>query len=280
MPMIISVGHSLPVMSSEVTIDLKDEESLAGALVILCFPGPGFVANIVGQHLVESLDLKSIGSIRHPKLPPACIVKHGLSLPTIRIYSGEPICNHEICDRVLLVVSETQVPNNIILSLSEGIVGWAASEKAGAMLVLDSYSSAIESGHAIDDTDGSNETVKGAASTTNALQSLNDMKIERMENGAIGGLTGVMLAECSRIGFDATAILAECSGPMQGMGPDARTAARVLTRLDFLLPAIKLDPAPLLEEARKIESQINEMMASSVNQEQSPLNKGSTSMFG
>tara|TARA_B100000609_G_scaffold40232_2_gene30584 strand:+ start:10190 stop:10993 length:804 start_codon:yes stop_codon:yes gene_type:complete len=267
-------------MSSEVTIDLKDEKSRAGALVILCFPGPGFVANIVGQHLIESLDLKSIGSIRHPKLPPACIVKHGLSLPTIRIYSGEPICNHEICDRVLLVVSETQVPNNIILSLSEGIVGWAASEKAGAMLVLDSYSSAIESGHAIDDTDGSNETVKGAASTTNALQSLNDMKIERMENGAIGGLTGVMLAECSRIGFDATAILAECSGPMQGMGPDARTAARVLTRLDFLLPAIKLDPAPLLEEARKIESQINEMMASSVNQEQTPLNKGSTSMFG
>ena len=64
------------------------------------------------------------------------------------------------------------------------------------------------------------------------------------------------------------------------MGPDARTAARVLTRLDFLLPAIKLDPAPLLEEARKIESQINEMMASSVNQEQTPLNKGSTSMFG
>ena len=150
MPMIISVGHSLPVMSSEVTIDLKDEKSRAGALVILCFPGPGFVANIVGQHLIESLDLKSIGSIRHPKLPPACIVKHGLSLPTIRIYSGEPICNHEICDRVLLVVSETQVPNNIILSLSEGIVGWAASEKAGAMLVLDSYSSAIESGHAIE----------------------------------------------------------------------------------------------------------------------------------
>ena len=34
------------------------------------------------------------------------------------------------------------------------------------------------------------------------------------------------------------ALLAECSGPMQGMGPDARTAARVLGRLDELLPAI------------------------------------------
>ena len=101
-----------------------------------------------------------------------------------------------------------------------------------------------------------------------------------MVQGAIGGLTGVALSECSRRGFDAMALLSECSGPMQGMGPDARTAARVLGCLDTLLPAIKLDPEPLLEEARRIEAQISEMMAGSVNQQQSPVSGGSTSMFG
>ena len=87
-----------------------DKSTKPGALVIVCFPGPGFVANIVGQHLIDSLELELIGSVRHAELPPACIVKNGLSMPTIRIYSGEPVCNHDMCDNVMLVVSESQVP--------------------------------------------------------------------------------------------------------------------------------------------------------------------------
>mgnify|MGYP005716979041 FL=1 len=90
----------------------------------------------------------------------------------------------------------------------------------------------------------------------------------------------MVLSEFSRKAFDAMALLSECSGPMQGIGPDARTAARVLGCLDTLLPAIKLDPEPLLEEARRIEAQISEMMAGSVNQQQSPVSGGSASMFG
>lgn len=278
--MVMSVFRSCDIMSSDVSIDLVDQKTKPGALVIVCFPGPGFVANIVGQHLIDSLGLGLIGSIRHADLPPACIVKGGLSLPTIRIYSGEPVCNHDRCDRVLLVVSETQVPPGLVQSMSEAIVGMAISEEAGAMLILDSYSASIESGHTIDDNDDTTETIKGAASTEGALDTLGGMGIDRMEQGAIGGLTGVALSECSQRGFDAMALLSECSGPMQGMGPDARTAARVLTCLDGLLPAIKLDPEPLLEEARRIEAQINEMMASSVNQQPGPMGGGSASMFG
>ena len=267
-------------MSSDVSIDLSDDSSRSGALVVVCFPGPGFVANIVAHHMIESLDLEMVGSIRHPSLPQACIVKNGLSMPTVRIYSGEPVCNHESCDSVLVVVSEVQIPTDLILPLSERFVEWSMSKKAGAMLVLDSYSKTIESGHTIDDHDDSNETVKGAASTERALTSLSDLGIDRMEQGAIGGLTGVILNEASRRGFDAMALLAECSGPMQGMGPDARTAARVLGRLDELLPAIKLDSEPLLEEARRIEGEINDMMSGSVNQPSGPASGGSTSMFG
>lgn len=278
--MVMSVLWAWLIMSSDVSIDLLDDSSRSGALVVVCFPGPGFVANIVAHHIVETLDLEMVGSIRHPSLPQACIVKNGLSMPTVRIYSGEPVCNHESCDSVLVVVSEVQIPTDLILPLSEEFVEWSISEKAGAMLVLDSYSKAIESGHTIDDDDDSNETVKGAASTERALASLSDLGIDRMEQGAIGGLTGVILNEASRRGFDAMALLAECSGPMQGMGPDARTAARVLGRLDELLPAIKLDSEPLLEEARRIEGEINEMMSGSVNQPSGPASGGNTSMFG
>ena len=119
-------------------------------------------------------------------------------MPTIRIYTGEPVCNHDMCDNVMLVVSESQVPPNLVQSMSEGIVDLAISEKAGAMLILDSYSPTLETGHTIDDNDDTNETMKGAASTSGALATLEGMGVEKMVQGAIGGLTGVALSECSR----------------------------------------------------------------------------------
>ena len=50
----------------------------------------------------------------------------------------------------MLVVSESQVPPNLIQSMSEGIVDLAISEKAGAMLILDSYSPTLDTGHTND----------------------------------------------------------------------------------------------------------------------------------
>jgi predicted ATP-grasp superfamily ATP-dependent carboligase len=43
--------------------------------------------------------------------------------------------------------------------------------------------------------------------------------------------------------------------------PDARAAARIINKLDMLLPAIHLDTEPLLEEAERIEEQIKAMLA-------------------
>jgi predicted ATP-grasp superfamily ATP-dependent carboligase len=61
-------------------------------------------------------------------------------------------------------------------------------------------------------------------------------------------------------------ILAEADGEIgQGVIPDARAAARIISCMDGLLPAVKLDPEPLHEEAQRIESQIREMMAVHLN---------------
>ena len=50
--------------------------------------------------------------------------------------------------------------------------------------------------------------------------------------------------------------MAEATGGI----PDARAAARVIEKLNKLLPAMELDTEPLLEEAERIESQIKAMM--------------------
>ena len=137
------------------------------------------------------------------------------------------------------------------------------------MLILDSYSASIESGHTIDDNDDTTETIKGAASTEGALDTLGGMGIDRMEQGAIGGLTGVALSECSQGASMRWHFYQSAQGPCKAWGLTLPLPP-VLTCLDGLLPAIKLDPEPLLEEARRIEAQISEMMASSSASNRAP----------
>ena len=75
-------------------------------------------------------------------------------------------------------------------------------------------------------------------------------------------------------------IIAESGGEFGGGGiPNARAAARIIECLDGLLPAVQLDPEPLLEEAQRIEAQIREMMALSLNSENDVVSPPST-MYG
>ena len=80
--------------------------------------------------------------------------------------------------------------------------------------------------------------------------------------------------------MDSLAVIAESGGEFSGGGiPDARAAARIIECLDGLLPAVKLDPEPLLEEAQRIEGQIREMMALHPNSESDVVSAPST-MYG
>ena len=120
----------------------------------------------------------------------------------------------------------------------------------------------------------------GIGSTDVAIKTLEEIGLPLLKHGIVGGMTGVMMGESRRRGLDSLAILAESSGgPIEGQPfPDARAAARIIECLDGLLPAIHLDPEPLLEEAQKIENQIRDMMA--VNLNQSNEDNGPESMYG
>ena len=69
-------------------------------------------------------------------------------------------------------------------------------------------------------------------------------------------MSGVLLGEGRRRKLNMMCIMAEAIGGI----PDARAAARVIEKLNKLLPAMELDTEPLLEEAERIEAQIKVMM--------------------
>ena len=261
----ISVGYGS--MSGAPVVAVDDELNAEGALVVTCFPSAGFVSSIVAHYLVDRLGLTFVGGARGAGLPPVCLVQEGKPLPPLRFYAGEPICHMDRCDKVVLIASEIQVNPDLTLSLADSILDWVESSGASQVMMIDSFSHGPDQAHSIFDDDESDESMLGIGSTDSAQETLEQLGVAKLKHGVVGGMSGVMLGECRRRRIDAMAILAESGGDLaNGAIPDARAAARIIERLDGLLPAIKLDTEPLLEEAQRIEEQIKEMMATQLNQ--------------
>ena len=261
----ISVGYGS--MSGAPVVAVDDDLNAEGALVVTCFPSAGFVSSIVAHYLVDRLGLTFVGGARGAGLPPVCLVQEGKPLPPLRFYAGEPICHMDRCDKVVLIVSEIQVNADLTLSLADSILDWVESSGASQVMMIDSFSHGPDQAHSIFDEDDSDESMLGIGSTDSAQETLQQLGVSKLKHGVVGGMSGVMLGECRRRRIDAMAILAESGGDLaNGAIPDARAAARIIERLDGLLPAIKLDTEPLLEEAQRIEEQIREMMATQLNQ--------------
>ena len=261
----ISVGYGS--MSGAPVVAVDDELNAEGALVVTCFPSAGFVSSIVAHYLVDRLGLTFVGGARGAGLPPVCLVQEGKPLPPLRFYAGEPICHMDRCDKVVLIASEIQVNADLTLSLADSILDWVEDSGASQVMMIDSFSHGPDQAHSIFDDDESDESMLGIGSTDSAQETLEQLGVSKLKHGVVGGMSGVMLGECRRRRIDAMAILAESGGDLaNGAIPDARAAARIIERLDGLLPAIKLDTEPLLEEAQRIEEQIREMMATQLNQ--------------
>ena len=260
-----SIVVALAHMAEGPRVEVDSGLNASGALVVSCFPSIGFVSSIVAHYLVDKLDLELVGGVRHPKLPPVCLVQDGKPLPPMRFYSGEPICNMERCDKIVLIASEIQVLPELNLPLADTLLDWCTENGVGATMLIDSYAQGIGQQHSIFDDDQTDETLLGIGSTDVSHETLEGLGVPLLKQGVVGGITGVMMGESRRRGVDVMAILAESDGEIGGSLPDARAAARIIECLDDLLPAVHLDPEPLLAEAQRIEGEIREMMAVHLN---------------
>ena len=260
-----SIVVALAHMAEGPRVEVDSGLNASGALVVSCFPSIGFVSSIVAHYLVDKLDLELVGGVRHPKLPPVCLVQDGKPLPPMRFYSGEPICNMERCDKIVLIASEIQVLPELTLPLAATLLDCCPENGVGATMLIDSYAQGIGQQHSIFDDDQTDETLLGIGSTEVSHQTLEGLGVPLLKQGVVGGITGVMMGESRRRGVDVMAILAESDGEIGGSLPDARAAARIIECLDGLLPAVHLDPEPLLAEAQRIEGEIREMMAVHLN---------------
>ena len=267
-------------MDDGVVIKIKSSVETEGALVVACFPSVGMVSSIVAHYLIDTLKLTFVGGVSHPKLPPLCLVQDGAPLPPIRIYAGQPICNVEGCDNLILIMSELQIPDPLVNELVNAMFEWSKSAKTASGILLDAFAKKgltggpeINSEPMIEYEDTEAIDILGIGATPRCRKMLKKMGILLVEQGVLRNMTGVFLGEGRRRGLDIMAILAEADPRF----PDARAAAELISHLNELLPAVELDQAPLIEEAERLEEQLKMMMETHLSSAESDEPSASTS---
>ena len=250
-------------MGEGTEINISEVADVENAFLICCFPSVGMVSSIVGQYLLEHLNLNFTGAISDNRIPAISLVKDGRPMPPVRIYSGTPICKVETCDKVVLISSEFKVGGELAFSMRDEILKWAKKNKITQGIFIDAFA---KKGSPPADPNAGEPIVEyedtpeidfvGVAATVEGLKIIEKMDIPILEQGLIGGMSGVVLGEARRLGLNMFSILVEADPRF----PDARAASALIEKLDDLLSVVDLDTTPLIEEAERIEEQIKSML--------------------
>ncbi|MCK5113018.1 MAG: proteasome assembly chaperone family protein, partial [Thermoplasmatales archaeon] len=159
------------------------------------------------------------------------------------IYAGKL----ETGEKIAVFVSEFKPKPSLISSLSDAIIDWV--KKKGCKLLISPEGMVVEGKPSKEEDDIVDAYAIG--STENARQILQSMNIPQFKNGIIAGVSGVLLNKGKHENIDVISILAEAHPNY----PDARAAASAITVIGTLI-GVKIDVAPLYDEAERIEKQL------------------------
>jgi uncharacterized protein len=238
-------------MEDDIEIHMYEQVDLKNAMLIDGFPTVGLVSTIVSSFIIDSLKLRRVGSIISRNFPAAAIIHNGIPSPPLRIYAGPKLCGpDDECDQVVVLTSEVRVPDDLQLPLAQKILEWAEDQEVKLVLSL-------EGTPLMDEPDPDSKVgIYGAGSTDTARALITKFNLVPMEMGIITGIAGHLLYLGDMEKRDVLCILA----PAHAQFPDARAAAKMIEVIDEMLPVIEIDTSPLLEEASKIEEQIQQSL--------------------
>lgn len=242
--------------------------NLSQALVVIGFPSVGLVGSIAAAYLVDSLHLKEVGGVLSQSLPPTALIQNGIGYSPIRVFIGDVVCGPDgSCQQLCVVVSNITPKPAIIPPLAHGLVSWAREHGARQVVCLEGLK--VEEGQADE------ARTFGVASDETGRKMLDMLKVSPQPNGPLVGLGGILVYVSRALGQPALCLLAEAHENF----PDARGAARLLDVLQPLVPLVKIDGKPLLEQARIIEAVLREQIDRSKKAEKE-LTQPTDVMFG
>ncbi len=219
------------------------EEIPQGGIAVIGLPDVGLVGPISTSHLVKQWDLKNIGYIDSPSIPPVILFHEASPLLPIRIYGG-----YKGNDFVLVVHSDVAIPPKSIYGLASFLTAKLIEKGIKRVFLL--------GGIAVQDRLNI-ETPKTYAASIEPeiLEYARRMGIEPLKEGFIGGIYAQILKEGYKRGLSALALLSECFLNY----PDPGASASTLQAFSKLVGK-EIDVRQLIEQEEEIRLKLRELM--------------------
>jgi uncharacterized protein len=234
-----------------------EKMNLKGAVVIDGFPSVGLVSTIVGNYVINTLNLQQIGVVDSPTFPSLSIVRGSEPLSPVRIYAGQTITkDEEIIEpqKVVVFISEFVPPPALVRPIANAIMDWCEENKCDIIISPEGLGQEVPLLQAGDEVE-KEIPVFGIGSTARVRSILEANKVPPLTNGAITGVTATLLTSGKRREIDVMCLLTEASEQY----PDARAAGKMIEIIDKVALLTKIDPMPLFKEAEIIEAQIKKL---------------------
>jgi len=238
MPEKLIMGLLLIWNVDAVEIVEKEFVAIEKPIVIEGFPSVGLVGAIATEYLASKLDMREIGFMKSRKLPPVTIVKNGVPKSPIRFYAK---------DNIVVIVSDTAVPQSLTYEISDAIVNWALKHSASKIISLGGISHQEQAVNKAE--------VFAVAVDQKTLDRLTGEGYRTIRLGFLTGVFGILMLECLEKNIEAYGFLADATIDM----PDPYAAAMVLEAVAKQLN-IKLDTKALLETSERIREKMTNLM--------------------
>lgn len=219
-------------------VEIKEVEKipLKNPIIIEGFPGIGMVGTISASYLAEKLQMQLVGYIASTHFPPIAAIHDFKPVSPARIYASK---KHNL----IILFSEFVIPTEVVFPLAQEILDYAKQKKAKIIYSLAGISS-----------ENQGEKIYGIASTPSIGEQLKKKGIELIKEGATQGVSGVLISECASKKFPAANLMVQVDRPL-----DPTAAVTLLKKIEELT-GISIDTKPLLEEGKKVEEKIKQIM--------------------
>ncbi|MBW3584010.1 MAG: PAC2 family protein [Euryarchaeota archaeon] len=251
-------------------IDVKlhelEDKDLKGGTLIVSIPNQGIGNVLLTEFMLEQKEMATMAAFDSDMFPPVTMVHGGRPRYAIRIHGSE-------MDGLAVLRCEFPLEPNLARPLASAIMKWCDDNGIKRVITLDGVSvmGAI-------DKDGSPDLLFAASDPKTRKEGL-EKDLDQFEEGALGGVPGVLLAEGRRKGLDVVALMAVLSGP-----EDEVKGARVLGEHLSAFVDVDLDMDALdkkLDEAKRSIEELQKEMKSAMHKMSKDEGEGSQapSMF-
>ncbi len=227
---------------AEVQIRNFKDVDLKGGTVVAAFPSVGMVSTISTTYLITKMKVDQVCALESEDFPALSMIYAKKPKFPSRVYALQDA-------KLAIFICEVPLPARAHRPVAYCLLEWAQSHGCRQIVPLEGLPD-VQS-----PSPENSPGVWGVGSTDRAREELERHKIPQLESGMIAGVTGILLNEGRWKQYDVIALLAEARPDL----PDALAAVALTRALDLLLPEIKVDLAPLKEQAKVLEGHLQRL---------------------